>query len=163
MTETTTRVMLTLIPILAPSLKPVDFGVEVGVVVGAMASGACAVLEAATARSVEDLDVLVACDVVTAARDLDEVILDVVEVEDRVGFADDDVSEDDDVVTLAGVDVFDATNELVLRLMVVKGLLKSKLFTTGSAWHGRFRSCWQQKELFVSERVMPRPRSMRTR
>lgn len=134
--ETTTRVMLTLIPILAPSLKPVDFGTEAGEVVGAMASGACAVLEAATARSVEDPDVFVACDVVTAARDLDEVdevALDVLEVEDRVGCADDDVSEEDDVVTLTRVVVVDATMEPVLRLMVVKGLLKSKLFTIGSA------------------------------
>lgn len=124
--------MLTLTPILAPSLKPVAFGAEVGEVVGVIASGACAVLEAATARSVGNLDVLAARDVVTAARDLDEMTLDVLEAE-GVARADDDVSKEEEVVIFADVDVFDARMELLLKLMVVKGLLRSRLFTIGSA------------------------------
>ena len=131
MTETTTRAMLTLIPILAPSLKPVDFGAEVGEGVGFIASGACAVLEAATARSDEDLDVLAARDV-AAARDLDVVAFDVFEAE-GVARADDDVSEEEEVVVFADVDVVDAGTELGLKLMVVKGLLKSRLLMFGSA------------------------------
>ena len=121
--------MLTLIPILAPSLRPVDLVAEVGEAVGAVASGACFVLEIATARSVGILDVLAARDVATAACDLDEMVLDVFEV-DGVARADDDVSEEEEVVIFA--DVFEARTELLLKLMVVKGLLRSRLFTFGS-------------------------------
>ena len=105
-------------------------------------------LAAPAATSAPALDVFAALEVLAAACGWDA---DAFEVFEKV------------LVVLAVVDVFVFTAELVIaaRLIVVTGLPSSRFLMIGSALQGWSRSCWQQNELFVSDRVMPRPRSVR--
>lgn len=110
MTETATTVTPTATPILAPSLKPGEGGVGVGVAAEATADGAfCVVVSAATAKLAEALDV-------PARRD---------------------VLADEVVVIFVAADVFDVGLEvLASRLTVVKGVPSSRFLMLGSALHG---------------------------
>lgn len=118
-------------PILAPSLKPPDEGVDMGVDVAATDEGSsCDVLSAALPCL---LDVVV---VVAAAVDCgrERVVLD-------------NVVEEEDLDVEAGM------------LTVVKGAPSSRVLILGSWWQGWSRSCWQQKESLLAKVVMPLPRS----
>ena len=104
-------------------------------------------LAAPAATSAPALDVFAALEVLAAACGWDA---DAFEVFEKV------------LVFLAAADVFVLTAELVIaaRLMVVSGVPSSRFLMVGSALQGWSRSCWQQKELSVSDRVIPRPRSV---
>ena len=115
-----------------------------------MATGSGAfweVLAAPAATSALALDVFSALEVSAAACGWDA---DAFEVFEKV------------LVVCAAAEVFVFTAELdaAARLMVVTGVPSSRLLMVGSALQGWSRSCWQQNELFVSNRVMPRPRSV---
>ena len=115
----------------------------------ATGSGAfCDVLAAPAATSAPELDVVAALDVLATACGWDP---DAFEVFEKllVVFAEADVF------------VFTAKVDAAGRLMVVTGIPSSRFLMVGSALQGWSRSCWQQKELFVLDRVMPRPRSGR--